>query len=89
MIGRRSAQSRSLPAEADRAGGQAVSKDIEIAVEVRAVTDKAIQVYDGKTETWVPKSQISNWCDGPDEAPGTDTTPIFIPEWLATAKGLL
>jgi len=59
--------------------------DIEIAVEVRARTDKALLVDagDGKP-VWVPRSQISDYV-GDSESPET----IFISEWLATEKGLI
>lgn len=64
--------------------------DIEIEVRVTRVTDKAILVdHGGKEEVWIAKSQISDWCDGPDSAPGMGTTSIFVPEWLATEKGLV
>jgi hypothetical protein len=66
-----------------------MSADIEIDVEVRRVTASAILIHDGKREAWIPKSQVSDWTDGPDDAPGTGTTSIFIPEWLATEKGLV
>lgn len=59
-------------------------KDIEIAVEVRAETPKALLVFDGKTEVWIPKSQIHD--QGEDKG---QITSIFITEWLATQKGLL
>ncbi len=63
---------------------------IEVEVVVRRVTDKAILVNHGvPEEVWVPKSQISDWSDGPDDAPGYGTTSIFIPEWLATEKGMV
>lgn len=62
-----------------------MTKDIEIEVEVRIETPKALLVYDGKTEVWVPRSQISD--QGEDE--DGHITSIFISEWLATQKGLL
>jgi hypothetical protein len=63
---------------------------IEIAVVVKRVTDRAVLVNFGvREEVWVPKSQITDWCDGPDEEPGYGTTSIFIPEWLATEKGMI
>jgi hypothetical protein len=62
-----------------------MSEDIEIAVEVRRETDKALLVFDGKVETWVPKSKISDQSESND---GTIET-IFIPEWLALDKGLI
>ena len=59
-------------------------KDIEIAVEVRAETAKALLIFDGKTEVWIPKSQIKDQC----EEKGVITS-IFITEWLANEKGLI
>ena len=65
-------------------------QDVEIDVVVKHATDKAILVNHGAPESvWIPISQISDWCDGPDHAPGTGTTSIFIPEWLATEKGMV
>ena len=58
--------------------------DIEIAVEVRARTEKALKVFDGKIECWIPRSQISDYV-GDEDSPET----IFIPEWLAGEKGLI
>lgn len=66
-----------------------MSKPVEIECEVRSVTRDAILIFDGKREAWIPKSQVDDWCDGPDDAPGHGTTSIFIPEWLATEKGLV
>lgn len=63
---------------------------VEIAVVVKRVTDKAILVNHGvKQEEWIPKSQISDWCDGPDDEPGYGTTSIFIPEWVAIDRGMV
>lgn len=62
---------------------------VEIACEVRLVTASAIKIHDGKREAWIPKSQVDDWTDGPDDAPGLGTTSIFIPEWLAIEKGLV
>ena len=58
--------------------------DVEIAVEIRARADKAFLVFDGKTECWLPRSQISDYV-GDEDSPET----IFIPEWLALDKGLI
>jgi len=67
-----------------------MSQDVEIAVVVKGVTDRAIRVNHGAPEeVWIPISQISDWCDGPDKSPGYGTTSIFIPEWLATDKGMV
>lgn len=59
-------------------------KEIEIAVEIRAESERAYLVFDGKTQAWVPKSQITDYC----EEQGVITS-IFISEWLATEKGLI
>ena len=49
-------------------------------------TDKAILVEVDTAQIWIPKSQISEnsevWKDG-------QTGALIIPEWLATAKGLI
>ncbi len=52
---------------------------IEIAGEVRAETDKALRIFDGKKTEWVPKSQVE------DNRDGTFT----MPEWLAQEKGFI
>lgn len=62
-----------------------MSANIEIEVEIRAETPKALLVFDGKTEVWIPKSQIRDQCEN---EMGTITS-IFISEWLATEKGLV
>lgn len=62
-----------------------MTKDVEIEVEVRAETAKAILVFDGRTEVWIPRSQIRDQCENDLGA----ITSIFISEWLATEKGLL
>jgi len=58
--------------------------EIEIAVEVKARTPKALLVFDGETECWIARSQISDY-SGDEESPET----IFISEWLAVEKGLI
>ena len=60
------------------------SSDVEIAVEIRAETAKALLIFDGRIEVWIPKSQIKDEC----EENGRITS-IFISEWLATEKGLI
>ena len=71
------------------------NKTIEIAVEVRAWTDKAILVFDGDDEVWIPVSQVEeceDWClmdwSG-RHAWSKKTETITIPEWLAEEKGLV
>jgi hypothetical protein len=64
------------------------SREIEIAVVVKKCTDRAILVNFGvKEEVWIPKSQVLDWC-GSEEV-DYNTTSIFIPEWLATEKGMV
>ena len=55
------------------------SKLIDIAAEIKAETDKAWKLFDGATESWVPKSQVE------DNGDGTFT----MPEWLAEDKGFV
>ena len=58
--------------------------EIEIAVEVLTETPKAYRVSDGTREAWIPKSQVTDYC----EEKGNITS-IFIHEWLAEEKGLI
>ncbi len=62
-----------------------MSQDVEIEVEIRAETPKALLVYNGTTEVWVPKSQVRDQCEN---ELGTITS-IFMTEWQANEKGLL
>jgi hypothetical protein len=60
--------------EMDRAFGiTKASKLIDIRAEAQGETERAFQLYDGKTTAWVPKSQVE------DNGDGTYT----LPEWLA------
>ena len=66
------------------------NQEVEIDVVVKRTTEKAILVNFGvPEEIWLPKSQISDWCGGPDDEPGLGTTSVFIPEWLAIEKGMV
>lgn len=60
--------------------------DVEIDVTVKARTEKALLVYDGKTEVWIPRSMISDY--SPDTCEDFEITSLFLPEWFATEKGL-
>jgi hypothetical protein len=51
----------------------------DIQAEIRAETDKAFWLHDGKTTAWVPKSQVENNGDGT----------FTMPEWLAIDKGFV
>lgn len=52
---------------------------VDIECEIRAQTEKAVQVYDGRVTVWLPRSQIEIADDGT----------IAMPEWLAKDKGLI
>lgn len=52
---------------------------IEIAADLRRETEKALLLYDGAKEAWVPKVQVENNNDGT----------FSMPEWLAMDKGFL
>lgn len=52
---------------------------VDVAGEIRAETDKAVQFYDGSVTVWLPRSQIEIGDDGT----------IAMPEWLAKDKGLI
>ena len=59
---------------------------VDIEVEIRAETELAVQVFDGETTAWLPKSQIE--IDRP-RAGHKAPTIVTLPEWLATDKGLV
>jgi hypothetical protein len=65
-----------------------MTKDVEIAVEVLAETDRALLVFDGVIQVWIPKSQIKDQCEEQGLF-GSKITSIFISEWLAGEKGLI
>lgn len=52
---------------------------VDITAEVRAETERAFMLYDGKKTGWVPKSQVE------ENGDGTYT----MPEWLAIDKGFV
>ncbi len=58
---------------------------VDIFCTVEASTEDAILIDDGDTQAWIPRSQIQDQ-DG-EEEDGHIT--IYIPEWLATAEGLV
>ena len=59
-------------------------EQVEIECEVRGETERALKIFDGKIEVWIPKSQITDECEEDGKL-----TSIFIPVWLATEKGLV
>ena len=64
------------------------NSEVELEVTVKAVTDKALMVtVDGVTNVWLPKSQITDWSGS--EWLDHNVKSVFLPEWLATEKGLV
>jgi hypothetical protein len=59
---------------------------VEFYCEQKGESDKAILVSDGENKYWIPKSQIEETELDQDHA-GNIT--IYIPEWLATEKGII
>jgi hypothetical protein len=55
-------------------------------VEVIAETEKALLIFDGDREEWVPRSQIGKTSDVHEKG---DKGTILIPEWLAKEKGFI
>jgi hypothetical protein len=65
-------------------------KMVEVAVEIKVSTDKAILVSDGSEEIWVPISQVKELENVSDlEEAIANLEVITIPEWLAIQKGLI
>jgi hypothetical protein len=59
------------------------NKSIEFYAEIKNETDKAVLVFDGVNEIWLPKSKIHiKKIKAPD-------VEITLPAWLAKAKGLI
>lgn len=66
-----------------------MSKDIELAVKVWAITPKAVLLeaeVGGKT--WVPLSVITDYAP-PSDAIDYKTNTVFMPAWVAKDKGLI
>ena len=53
---------------------------IDLELDILAETDKAVKVFDGTTDAWLPKSQV--------EIEGKYGAIVTLPAWLATDKGL-
>ena len=58
------------------------------AVFVRA-TDLAILVEIDGEEVWLPLSELGDDSDLGEDSERGDEGSVFVPEWLATAKGLV
>ena len=65
-----------------------MTKEIEIACEVRRETAMALLIFDGVRAVWIAKSQISDQCEE-NGLFGKKITSVFVPEWLAIEKGLV
>jgi hypothetical protein len=64
------------------------SRTIEIAGEIKRYTEKAIQLYDGKTTCWIPRRLVTE--NGEPLEPDRIGDGIFeMPEWKALEKGLI
>jgi hypothetical protein len=55
-------------------------------VEVIAETGKALLIFDGEHQEWVPRSQIGRASEVQEKG---DKGSILIPEWLAKEKGFI
>lgn len=60
---------------------------VDIEVEIMVETERGIQVFDGKTTAWLPKSQIE--IERRPRAGHKALTIVTLPEWLAKDKGLI
>lgn len=60
-------------------------KEVEIEGRVKKETERAYLFDNGKVEAWVPKSAVT---DQSEDDRGVIES-IFIPEWMATDKGLV
>ena len=61
------------------------NREVEIAVEVKAETEKAYLMYDGEKEAWIAKSQIKD--HSVDDEGGIAS--ILLAEWFAEKVGLI
>lgn len=58
---------------------------VEVSVQLRHTTERAVLIFDGAAEVWLPISQI----EVTPADPITGMTIITLPEWLAQEKGLI
>lgn len=61
----------------------------EAACVLKYETEKAILVFDGKLECWLPKSQISYEAEKGGEALVGSAIVVTAPEWLLRDKGMI
>lgn len=60
---------------------------IEMSVIFLCETEKAVQVRDGVTEIWIPKS-LCNFDDNHNLVSG-DEIELYVEEWFAKKEGLI
>lgn len=60
------------------------NKEVEITVDFKKMTPKAVLVTDGTIEEWIPRSQILS-----KKHIKGKTLELVIPEWLALKKGFI
>ena len=65
------------------------TETVQISAIVRKETDKALLIFDGALEVWLPKSQIVTGINDDDYKIGDYAYTIEMPEWVAKAKGLI
>ena len=61
---------------------------VKINVTLLGRSDLAILVTDGRTQVWVPISEIEEEIEEPGKMGLLITTAIILPDWLAREKGL-
>ena len=59
---------------------------VEITCEIRGSTDRAVCLYDGKCQAWVPRSQIET---PDDELVKGATVDVLMAQWVAKEKGFI
>ena len=62
---------------------------ITITVEIKEESEKAIKIFDGKKETWIPKSQIVEKRDSTEKELQGVLFDLEIYRWLAHEKELI
>ena len=66
------------------------STDIELDVELLSWTQRAIKVYDGAVEVWIPKSLVVEpLLEDLEELKIGAIFTLIIPEWKAKQGGLI
>jgi hypothetical protein len=66
-----------------------MTKLVEIAIEYRSQTDRAVQFQTGFGEKWIPKSLIEDWDHDAELSDLVELETIEIPEWFAVKEGII